>query len=102
MIEWSGVFHIMATPFTDGGDLDSNGLPRLVEAALATQRHRPLKMIDGSTDIRVDIEPAPVGHGSTSALAAILRMKTSVHQDFGLTSGFRPRSVHACSAKRCH
>ena len=36
MIEWSGVFHIMATPFTDGGDLDASGLPRLVEAALAT------------------------------------------------------------------
>jgi 4-hydroxy-tetrahydrodipicolinate synthase len=36
MIEWSGVFHIMATPFTDGGDVDTNGLPRLVEAALAT------------------------------------------------------------------
>jgi 4-hydroxy-tetrahydrodipicolinate synthase len=36
MIEWSGVFHVMATPFTDGGDLDASGLPRLVEAALAT------------------------------------------------------------------
>ena len=36
MIEWSGVFHIMATPFTDGGDLDASGVPRLVEAALAT------------------------------------------------------------------
>lgn len=36
MIEWSGVFHIMATPFTDGGELDASGLPRLVEAALAT------------------------------------------------------------------
>jgi len=36
MIEWSGVFHIMATPFADGGDLDASGLPRLVEAALAT------------------------------------------------------------------
>jgi 4-hydroxy-tetrahydrodipicolinate synthase len=36
MIEWSGVFHIMATPFTDGGDLDTDGLPRLVEAALVT------------------------------------------------------------------
>jgi 4-hydroxy-tetrahydrodipicolinate synthase len=36
MIEWSGVFHIMATPFTDGGDLDASGLPRLVDAALAT------------------------------------------------------------------
>jgi 4-hydroxy-tetrahydrodipicolinate synthase len=35
MIEWSGVFHIMATPFTDGGDLDASGLPRLVESALA-------------------------------------------------------------------
>jgi dihydrodipicolinate synthase/N-acetylneuraminate lyase len=31
MIEWSGIFHVMATPFTDGGDLDSSGLPRLVE-----------------------------------------------------------------------
>jgi 4-hydroxy-tetrahydrodipicolinate synthase len=36
MIEWSGVFHVMATPFTDGGELDARGLPRLVEAALAT------------------------------------------------------------------
>ena len=36
MIAWSGIFHIMATPFTDGGDLDTAGLPRLVEAALAT------------------------------------------------------------------
>ncbi|HTY76959.1 MAG TPA: dihydrodipicolinate synthase family protein [Candidatus Bathyarchaeia archaeon] len=36
MIDWSGIFHIMATPFTDGGDLDTAGLPRLVEAALAT------------------------------------------------------------------
>ena len=36
MIEWSGVFHVMATPFTDGGELDAGGLQRLVEAALAT------------------------------------------------------------------
>jgi 4-hydroxy-tetrahydrodipicolinate synthase len=36
MIDWSGVFHVMATPFTDGGELDAGGLPRLVEAALAT------------------------------------------------------------------
>src|SRR5437870_6683593 len=36
MIDWSGVFHIMATPFTDGGDLDTAGMPRLVESALAT------------------------------------------------------------------
>ena len=36
MIEWSGVFHIMATPFTDGGDLHTEGLPHLVKAALAT------------------------------------------------------------------
>jgi 4-hydroxy-tetrahydrodipicolinate synthase len=36
MIAWSGIFHVMATPFTDGGDLDVGGLPRLVESALAT------------------------------------------------------------------
>src|SRR5882762_11175295 len=36
MIAWSGIFHIMATPFTDGGDLDTGGIPRLVESALAT------------------------------------------------------------------
>ncbi|HEY4910370.1 MAG TPA: dihydrodipicolinate synthase family protein [Methylomirabilota bacterium] len=36
MIAWSGIFHIMATPFTDGGDLDTAGIPRLVESALAT------------------------------------------------------------------
>jgi 4-hydroxy-tetrahydrodipicolinate synthase len=36
MIEWAGVYHIMATPFTDGGALDVDGLPRLVERALET------------------------------------------------------------------
>jgi 4-hydroxy-tetrahydrodipicolinate synthase len=36
MIEWSGIYHIMATPFTDGGALDQDGLPRLVERALET------------------------------------------------------------------
>ena len=30
MIDWSGIFHILATPFTDEG-------PRLVETALATR-----------------------------------------------------------------
>jgi hypothetical protein len=36
MIEWSGIYHIMATPVTDGGALDQDGLPRLVERALET------------------------------------------------------------------
>jgi 4-hydroxy-tetrahydrodipicolinate synthase len=36
MIAWSGIFHILATPFTDDGALDAAGLPRLVERALAT------------------------------------------------------------------
>jgi len=36
MIDWSGIFHIMATPFSDGGELDTAGMPRLVESALAT------------------------------------------------------------------
>jgi 4-hydroxy-tetrahydrodipicolinate synthase len=36
MIEWAGVYHIMATPFTDDGALDVGGLPRLVERALET------------------------------------------------------------------
>ncbi len=36
MIDWSGIFHILATPFTDDGALDVEGLPRLVEAVLAT------------------------------------------------------------------
>jgi len=36
MIEWSGIFHILATPFREGGALDSEGLPRLLESALAT------------------------------------------------------------------
>ena len=35
MIAWSGIFHIMATPFMDGGELDTAGMPRLVESALA-------------------------------------------------------------------
>jgi 4-hydroxy-tetrahydrodipicolinate synthase len=36
MIDWSGIFHIMATPFTGDGALDVDGVPRLVECALAT------------------------------------------------------------------
>ena len=36
MIDWSGIFHILATPFADDGTLDVDGLPRLVEAVLAT------------------------------------------------------------------
>lgn len=36
MIGWSGVFHILATPFRADGALDTDGLPRLVECALAT------------------------------------------------------------------
>src|SRR5258705_6906580 len=36
MIRWSGVFHILATPFREDGALDVAGLPRLIESALAT------------------------------------------------------------------
>jgi 4-hydroxy-tetrahydrodipicolinate synthase len=36
LIGWSGVFHILATPFREDGALDTAGLPRLVECALAT------------------------------------------------------------------
>ena len=36
MIQWSGIFHIMATPFRGDGSLDGDGLARLVECALAT------------------------------------------------------------------
>jgi len=36
LIAWSGVFHILATPFREDGALDTEGLPRLVECALAT------------------------------------------------------------------
>ncbi|MBI1734613.1 MAG: dihydrodipicolinate synthase family protein [Candidatus Rokubacteria bacterium] len=35
MIDWSGIYHIMATPFRDDGGLDVDGIPRLVEHALA-------------------------------------------------------------------
>jgi 4-hydroxy-tetrahydrodipicolinate synthase len=35
MISWAGVFHVMATPFREDGALDSEGLPHLVECALA-------------------------------------------------------------------
>ena len=36
MIAWSGIFHILATPFREDGALDTAGLPRLVESVLAT------------------------------------------------------------------
>jgi 4-hydroxy-tetrahydrodipicolinate synthase len=35
MIDWSGIFHIMATPFREDGALDAEGIPALVEHALA-------------------------------------------------------------------
>ena len=34
MIEWSGIYHILATPFLDDGALDVEGIPRLVDAVL--------------------------------------------------------------------
>jgi 4-hydroxy-tetrahydrodipicolinate synthase len=37
LIAWSGIFHILATPFREDGALDLGGLPRLVESALATR-----------------------------------------------------------------
>lgn len=36
MIDWSGIFHIMATPFTESGELDEPGIALLVDKALAT------------------------------------------------------------------
>jgi 4-hydroxy-tetrahydrodipicolinate synthase len=35
MISWAGIFHILATPFREDGALDGEGLPHLVECALA-------------------------------------------------------------------
>jgi 4-hydroxy-tetrahydrodipicolinate synthase len=35
MIDWAGIFHIVATPFAEDGTLDAAGLPPLLEAALA-------------------------------------------------------------------
>ena len=36
MIAWSGIFHILATPFRDDGALDTTGFPRLIESVLST------------------------------------------------------------------
>jgi 4-hydroxy-tetrahydrodipicolinate synthase len=36
LIAWSGIFHILATPFREEGALDVEGLPRLIDSALAT------------------------------------------------------------------
>jgi len=36
VIAWSGIYHILATPFREDGALDTAGLPRLIESALAT------------------------------------------------------------------
>ena len=36
MIDWSGIYHILATPFLDDGALDVEGLPRLVDAVLGS------------------------------------------------------------------
>jgi 4-hydroxy-tetrahydrodipicolinate synthase len=36
MIDWSGIYHILATPFLDDGGLDAEGIPRLVDAVLGS------------------------------------------------------------------
>ena len=36
MTAWSGIFHILATPFREDGALDTAGFPRLIEFALST------------------------------------------------------------------
>jgi 4-hydroxy-tetrahydrodipicolinate synthase len=36
MIDWSGIYHILATPFLDDGALDVEGIPRLVDAVLGS------------------------------------------------------------------
>jgi len=36
MIAWSGIFHILATPFREDGALDTDGFPRLMDCALST------------------------------------------------------------------
>jgi 4-hydroxy-tetrahydrodipicolinate synthase len=36
LIAWSGIFHILATPFHEDGALDTDGFPRLVESILGT------------------------------------------------------------------
>jgi dihydrodipicolinate synthase/N-acetylneuraminate lyase len=35
-IDWSGIFHILATPFTDDAALDLDGVPKLIDSVLAT------------------------------------------------------------------
>jgi 4-hydroxy-tetrahydrodipicolinate synthase len=36
MIDWSGIFHIMATPFTESGVLDEPGIAKLLDRAMGT------------------------------------------------------------------
>ena len=36
MTTWSGIFHILATPFREDGALDTAGLPHLIESVLST------------------------------------------------------------------
>jgi len=36
MLDWSGIYHILATPFLDDGSLDAEGIPRLVDAVLGS------------------------------------------------------------------
>jgi hypothetical protein len=35
VIDWSGSYHVLATPFTDDGGLDTAGLPHRVEILAA-------------------------------------------------------------------
>lgn len=70
MIDWSGIFHIMATPFTAGGDLDTDGLPHLVECALgAGVRGLTILGIAGEAHRLTDEERRRVVQGVVKAVA---------------------------------
>jgi dihydrodipicolinate synthase/N-acetylneuraminate lyase len=55
VIDWSGVFHILATPFTDDGALDLDGVPRYRWLPLIRYESQPGAVPGTSLAIRKEI-----------------------------------------------
>ena len=57
------------------------------------------EIADRGCDRAVDLNPIGVAHPSTTMSGAMWARKSALHHAFGITSGLRPRSQQARSAK---
>jgi len=95
MITWSGIFHILATPFAADGALDEAGIPRLVESALATGvRGVTILGIAGEAHRLTDEERRRVVDGVVKAVAGRVPVVVGVSASGTHLASALARSAH--------